>query len=162
MKQNKQLKVKPFIEQKITELKSEKQRNAIKYTILISILTVFNLAMVITAIYAIVKLDTSGNTNETGVILSSLAAGFVVLLFFAHNISVFYKAVMNDKSLKRALDKIQHEVMRYTQKMGDYNDEDSIKHLHRRVDRIKEEVLSKKAKDKKVIFLKSMLGGLDG
>lgn len=161
MIEDKKMNINSYLSKKEEELKHERKINGIKYFILISLLSFFNFSTLVVAIYAIIRLDLSGITNVTGVALSSTAVSFVILLFFLHNFSVFYKAIMMDRTLKNAIDNIQYEVISYNEKIGKYQSDDALEILNNKVERIKEKALSKKIKNKKSLFIRIILGGLD-
>ena len=155
----KNIKVNSWVSQKLTELKKQKHRNRVSYIILVSLLTIVNLSTVILAAIAIDMLITRSSGKTTAIILSSLSAGFIIILFVLHNINVIYKGIMKDKKYKKAMDEIQHEVMIYKVNPEVYKGKNKEEQLETNVKAIYKKALKKSRKKSFPLFLRAFTGG---
>lgn len=148
-----------WVNKKLKELQDQKKRNRFYYITLALILTIINLSTIVVAIIAIDYLNLSTHENSTAVILSSLSASFVVIIFFLHNLNIIYKGIMKDKKYKKAMDNIQHEVMKYNYKTNCYIGENKEEVLIQNCEAQYKKAITKTKKNKFTLFLRALSGG---
>ena len=152
-----------WINNEIASLKKISKHSKIKFFFLAFINISINIATIITALLAIWLLITTDQKNiSTGVILASLSAGFIIILFFINSLIVIYRSFMKNKFYAYAINKIEIEVMKYNGKHDKYSDANAQNILVKEIEKIKSNTLSKKVNSKtKNILLKSLMGDLN-
>lgn len=149
-----------WISGEIASFKKIARHSKIKFFILALLHVLTNIATIVTAVIAIWLLVTmSKDYSFTGVILASLSAASVIILFFIHSFIVIYRSFMKNKFYEEAIDKIELEVMKCSSSQENYDCKDSNLLLAKNIEKISKTTLDKKINKKaRSILVKSLLG----
>lgn len=140
--------IEQYVESRIREIKIQKKKMRKIYNFWASVVLALNLITMALSIVGIslINSQTSSDSKTTEVALTSVAAGFIILLFIIHFFNVIFRSISKERFYKEALDKIQHEVMRFNQATEYYNGKTN-EDLVRNVENIVKETLAIKTVD---------------
>lgn len=115
--------VEQYVESRIREIKIQKKKMRKIYNFWASVVLVLNLITMSLSIVGIVLINSQVNSDSKTIeiALTSIAAGFIILLFVIHFFNVIFRSISKERFYKEALDKIQHEVMRFNQATEHYD-----------------------------------------
>ena len=150
-----------WVDLKIKHMKIEMKKNRKKYFSLSLTLMLINFATIIIAALAIDKLVESNISNSTAMILSSLSAGFIIIIFFLNAFAIFWKGMSKEKDYKNAIEKIQHEQMLFSNIEETYNGKNANKIFESKCKKIYDDAILKNKKIHKSLLFRVFIGGND-
>ena len=147
--------VEQYVEERIREIKKQKKRFRKQYNIWATIMLILNAAAITLSILGISKIssETQQDSNhKIYLVLSSIAAAVVIILFALHFFNVIYRSITKERFYKEGMDKIQHEIMRWSQNTEYYKNK-TKDDLLEKVEIIRNETLAIKTTNKSLLKL---------
>lgn len=160
-----------WAESRVRELKQTRKKYKKHYTTITIAMSLVNIAIVVMAaigLHILVKYGHQAQGKQGAdtwdpqfaIIMTSLAAGLTILIFFINIANVIYRSVMRWQNYRNAADAIQHEVIKFS--LGDEYDKlkDPTTKFEKRVQEIYDEAIHFKRKKHPVkIILNALSGG---
>lgn len=158
-----------WAEARVRELKADRKRYKKHYTTITIVMSLINVTIVVMAAIGLDILvkhghgltDKNGETITFAIVMTSLAAGLTILIFFINIVNVVYRSVMRWQTYRNAADAIQHEVIKFS--LGDDYDKvkDPTAKFEKRVQEIYNNAIHFKRKKRPIKILLNALSGGD-